>query len=62
MEDIKAIEDFFNYVPNFSEDPVDILESIIQKAKKYLSESDLQEIRRTYEYAKKAHQGLYRHS
>ncbi|MBQ7073478.1 HD domain-containing protein [bacterium] len=60
MEDIKAIEDFFHYVPNFSEDPVDILDSVIQKAKKYLSESDIQKIRDTYEFTKAAHAGVYR--
>jgi GTP pyrophosphokinase len=62
MEDLKTFERFFTYVPTFEEDPIEILEGILSKAKKYLPASDLEAIRNTYEFTKQAHQGVVRKS
>ena len=55
MEDLQSFKEFFEYKPCYEEDPVDILESILNKAKKYLKEEELEEIVRTYEFTREAH-------
>ena len=62
MEDIKAFEKFFAYEPSFNEDPVDLLDDILLKAKKYLSKSDLEAIKETYQFTRSAHEGVIRKS
>ena len=62
MEDIKAFEKFFAYEPSFNEDPIDVLEDVLLKAKKYLSEADLKEIEATYQFTRDAHGGVARKS
>ena len=54
MEDIKSIEQFFDY--HMWEDPdcKEELELILKKAKSYLSQSDIDKIMLAYEFAKKA--------
>jgi len=62
MEDIKTFEKFFAYEPVFEEDPKDLLEDILSKAKLYLSATDLEAIEKTYIFTKSAHQGVFRQS
>ena len=55
--DIIQLNDFLNYKKNYNTDPRDIMEEIISKAKKYLKADNVEsEIRRTYEFTKKAHE------
>ena len=38
MEDLKSFQEFFDYEPCNEENPTDILESILSKARKYLKQ------------------------
>ncbi len=62
MENFTIFQDFFDYHPCFSEDPQELLQDILRKAQLYLSPSDLETIRETYEFTKAAHQGVKRQS
>jgi GTP pyrophosphokinase len=62
MEDIRAFEEFFDYQPVFTSDPVDILEGILVQARKYLTPSDIEAIKRAYFFTRDAHQGVNRKS
>jgi (p)ppGpp synthase/HD superfamily hydrolase len=62
MEDLKTFDQFFVYEPVFAEDPRDILEDILSKAKSYLSPAELEAIEKTYEFSRLAHQGVLRQS
>jgi (p)ppGpp synthase/HD superfamily hydrolase len=62
MEDLKSFKEFFEYKPCFEEDPVDILNNILNKAKKYLKEEEIEAIIKTYEFTREAHKGVYRKS
>jgi hypothetical protein len=55
MEDLKSFQEFFDYKPCNEEDPKDILESILRKARKYLKPEEIDEIVRTYEFTREAH-------
>ena len=55
--DIIQLNSFLDYKKNFNPDPRDLVDQIILKAKKYLKNENLEsEIRRTYEFTKKAHE------
>ena len=59
--DIIQLNEFLDYKKNFNPDPQDIVDIIIQKAQKYLKADNVaSEIQRTYEFAKKAHEGQLR--
>ena len=62
MEDIRTFESFFDYQPTFNEDPVEILEGILSKAKKYLVPAEIEAIRNAYIFARDAHKGIIRKS
>ena len=62
MEDLKSFKEFFEYKPCFEEDPIDILNNILNKAKKYLKEEEIEAIIKTYEFTREAHKGVYRKS
>jgi (p)ppGpp synthase/HD superfamily hydrolase len=62
MEDLKAFEKFFAYELTFEEDPVDILNDILLKAKKYLASEEIEAIVQAYEFTKEAHKGVLRKS
>lgn len=52
--DIKTLEQFINYIP-YKEDPQNIVDDIVEKAKKYLPEEQTTWIQKAYEYAREAH-------
>jgi GTP pyrophosphokinase len=62
MEDLKAFETFFAYEPVFEENPLEILQSILVKAQKYLSGEEIEAIKKAYEFTKQAHEGVLRKS
>lgn len=62
MNDFQILQNYFNYVPCFDEDPREILDDILDKAWKYLTTNDLETIISTYEFTKKAHQWVKRES
>ena len=62
MEDLKSFQEFFDYKPCNEEDPTDILENILCKARKYLKPEEINEIVRTYEFTREAHKWVYRKS
>ena len=62
MEDLKSFQEFFDYKPCNEEDPTDILENILRKARKYLKPEEIDEIVRTYEFTREAHKWVYRKS
>ncbi|MBO4516286.1 hypothetical protein J5751_02395 [bacterium] len=54
--DIIQLNNFLDYKKNFNPDPIDIVDKIIFKAKKYLKADNVEsEILKTYEFTKKAH-------
>lgn len=55
MEDLKSFQEFFDYKPCNEENPTDILENILSKARKYLKPEEIDEIIRTYEFTREAH-------
>ena len=55
MEDLQSFQEFFDYKPCYEEDPDDVLESILSKAKRYLKPEEIDEIIRTYEFTREAH-------
>ncbi len=55
MEDLQSFQEFFDYKPCYEENPDDILESILSKAKRYLKPEEIDEIIRTYEFTREAH-------
>jgi hypothetical protein len=55
MEDLQSFQTFFEYKPCNEEDPIDILENILGKARKYLKQEEIDEIVRTYEFTREAH-------
>ena len=55
MEDLQSFQAFFEYKPCNEEDPTDILDNILSKAKKYLKPEEIDEIVRTYEFTREAH-------
>ncbi|MDD3262370.1 MAG: RelA/SpoT family protein [Candidatus Absconditabacteria bacterium] len=57
--DVKSLEQYLNYIPHIG-NPQYIVDDIIQKAKEYLSENQISEIQRAYEYARQAHGGQLR--
>jgi GTP pyrophosphokinase len=62
MEDLKAFEVFFAYNPLFQEEPLDLLNDILIKAKKYLTLTDVEAIKKAYEFTRDAHKGILRKS
>jgi len=52
--DIKILEKFFNY-ESLSQNPQEILDAIIQRAKKYLPENQISFIQKAYDYAAQKH-------
>ena len=62
MEDLQSFQAFFEYKPCNEEDPTDILDNILSKAKKYLKPEEIDEIVRTYEFTREAHKWVYRKS
>ncbi|MBP6085689.1 hypothetical protein KA478_00465 [Patescibacteria group bacterium] len=59
---IRQLQEFFDYKPDFSEDPQHIVDGIIATAKTYLPAADVATIQKTYEFAKAAHETGKRHS
>jgi (p)ppGpp synthase/HD superfamily hydrolase len=59
--DIASIRSFDTYLPCFDEDPRQLLEDILWKAD-YLSEKDLQQVWKAYNFALEQHQEQTRHS
>ena len=59
--DIASIRGFDTYVACFDEDPRQILEEILWKAD-YLSELDIQQVWKAYNFALEKHHGQHRHS
>ena len=59
---IRQLQEFFDYKPDFSEDPQHIVDGIIATAKTYLPAADVATIQKTYEFAKAAHERGKRHS
>ena len=55
MEDLQSFQEFFDYKPCYEENPKDVLESILDKAKMYLKTEEIGEIIRTYEFTREAH-------
>jgi hypothetical protein len=55
MEDLKSFQEFFDYKPCNEETLIDIFESILRKAKKYLKPEEIDEIVITYELTREAH-------
>ncbi|MCR5412493.1 MAG: hypothetical protein K6E76_06015 [Patescibacteria group bacterium] len=55
MEDIKSIEQFFDYHTGTDPDCKMELDFILKKARQYLPESATEKIMQAYEFAKKAH-------
>ena len=55
MEDLQSFQEFFDYKPCNEENPTDILENILSKARKYLKPEEIDEIVRTYEFTREAH-------
>ena len=55
MEDLQSFQEFFEYKPCTEENPIDILENILSKARKYLKPEEIDEIVRTYEFTREAH-------
>jgi hypothetical protein len=55
MEDLQSFQKFFDYKPCYEENPTDILENILLKAKRYLKSEEIDEIIRTYEFTREAH-------
>ena len=55
MEDLQSFKEFFEYKPCYEEDPIDILENILNKAKKYLKKEEIEAIVKTYEFTREAH-------
>lgn len=60
--DLQQMNSFFEYQPIFDKNPEFILDTIIDKAKKYLKDEDILDIKKAYNFAKKAHKGTFRHS
>lgn len=60
MEDIKSIEQFFDYHTGTDPDCKMELDFILKKARQYLPESATEKIMQAYEFAKKAHWGVVR--
>lgn len=54
--DIKELEKFIDYKPVYDEDPRFLVDDIVETAKSYLPENQISEIRKAYEFAKKAHE------
>ena len=52
--DIKELEKFFNY-KSLTKDPQILLDKVIQKAKKYLPETQIPLIQKAYDYAAEKH-------
>ena len=57
--DIKELEKFFNY-KSLTKDPQILLDKVIQKAKKYLPETQIPLIQKAYDYAAEKHKGQTR--
>ena len=53
--DIKELDSFFDYQLTFDEDPVFLVDEIIEQASKYLPEEQIEEIRHAYVFTKAAH-------
>ncbi len=53
--DVKELEKFFTYKPFIDQDPHIILDKIIQKAKKYLPDTQILGIKKAYDYAAEKH-------
>ena len=62
MEDLQSFQEFFDYKLCNEEDPIDVLENILSKARKYLKPEEIDEIIRTYEFTREAHKWVYRKS
>lgn len=62
MEDLHSFQKFFEYKPCYETDPVEILENILRKARKYLKPEEIDEIKRTYEFTREAHKDVFRKS
>lgn len=52
--DIVRIQEYLRYEPWLKKDPVILLEQILEQAR-YLSKEQKNEVRKTYEFAKKFH-------
>ena len=62
MEDLHSFQSFFNYEPCYNDNPVDILENILSKARKYLKPEEIWAIVKTYEFTRDAHKWVLRKS
>lgn len=62
MEDLQSFKKFFDYKPCYDPDPIDILENILRKARKYLKPEEIQAIVDTYEFTREAHKWVLRKS
>jgi hypothetical protein len=55
MEDLQSFKEFFDYKPCYEEDPTDILDNILSKAKRYLKQEEIEKIIETYKFTREAH-------
>ncbi len=60
--DIATLEKFLNYKPVYEKDPKFLLQEIKSLASEYLSDNDLKEIDKAYDFAKIAHEWQMRQS
>jgi hypothetical protein len=58
--DVAQLERYLHYVPFLGQNPQIILDRILAKAKKYLSEDKLPLIQKAYDYAAEKHAGQLR--
>ena len=58
--DISQLEKFLNYVPFLEKNTQSVLDKILLKAKKYLSEDKLPLIQKAYDFAEEKHAGQLR--
>lgn len=58
--DIKEIDSFFDYQLTFDEEPIQLLEEIVGRARKYLPADQIEGIYHAYYFTKNAHSGVKR--
>lgn len=60
--DVLLLNELLNYNPNTQLAPDDFIKEIYHVAEQYLSQDDVDKIKIAYEFAKKAHEGVFRSS
>jgi (p)ppGpp synthase/HD superfamily hydrolase len=60
--DVLLLNELLNYNPNTQLTPDDFIKEIYHAAEQYLSNDDVDKIKIAYEFAKKAHEGVFRSS